>query len=101
VDAARCAGRTSNPTWVGTVSEVDVWCSVCMHGYSTMVAALAASLTRAAGWHLRAVGVGCTGREASPKYRISGGRDSGVIADHPHAPRRATIGRPNPSTESP
>jgi hypothetical protein len=48
--------REDVQSYVGwTVSEVDVWCSVCMHGYSTMVAALAASLTRAAGWHLRAV----------------------------------------------
>jgi hypothetical protein len=40
----------------------------------------------------------CTGSEASAKYRISGDRDSGVVAGHPHAPRRATpIGRPNPA----
>jgi hypothetical protein len=42
-------------------------------------------------------GWGCTGGETSPKYRISGDRDSEVIAGHPHAPRRATpSGRPNP-----
>jgi hypothetical protein len=43
------------------------------------------------------VGVGLNS-ETSPKYRISGDRDSEVIAGHPHAPRRATpSGRPNPS----
>jgi hypothetical protein len=47
------------------------------------------SLTRAAGSERRC-GWGCTGGEASPKYRISCGRDSEVIAGHPHAPRRAT-----------
>ena len=67
------------------------------------------SLTRAAGWHVsrarlpqqhtcpteRQFGRGAV--QAIPKYRINGGRDSEVIADYPHAPRRATpSGRPKP-----
>ena len=80
----------------GWDSEAGERVVLCIHTrvFNHVTGPRCSSLTRAAGWHLRAVG----GVQAvSPKYRINGGLHSGVLAGHPHTPRKPRPGRPNPT----